>query len=87
MHNRYVDLTDYPASDAFHDVERSSDLLQALHKIYATRGIDAIAIIALRYGMEYNPKAIAKILQVSAWHVEQVLQECRRALKEALDTH
>ncbi len=85
MHNHYVDLTDRHASDAFHHAERSADLLQALHRIYATRGIEAIAIIALRYGMEYNPSTIANILDVSTRRVEQVLRQTLRSLKETLE--
>lgn len=85
MRNRPVDLTDYTASDSFTQIERSSDLLQALQKIYASRGIDAITIIALRYGMEYSPTTIATILHIPSSQVNQVLRECLQFLKECLD--
>ncbi len=85
MQNHHVDLTDYTASDAFAQIERSTDLLQALQKIYTSRGIAAITIIALRYGMEYNPSTIATILHIPAARVEKALRECLHLLRETLD--
>lgn len=85
MQNHPLDLTDHTASDAFHQIERSSDLLQALQRIYAARGIDAITIIALRYGMQYNPNTIATILHIPSSQVNKVLRECLQFLKESLE--
>ena len=71
------DILDDTSTDAFLCVEQNADCLQALAHLHAQLGASAVAVIALRYGFQYNQKDIALVLNMPA---EQVKNLCNLSL-------
>ena len=78
------DIFDDTSTDAFLCVEQNADCLHALAHLHAQLGTQAVAVIALRYGFQYNQKDIALVLDMPTDQVKNLCNLSLNLLRQQL---